>query len=334
MDTDSSRSMPQPHPDPVAAIAPDAPARKPRLALMGEFSAGKSTLSNMLLGADPLPVRITATRLPPVWISYGREAAFRVARDGTEHPINVDTLDDVPLEDTRMIRMFMTSDALQLCDLIDMPGISDPNMSAEIWQGVIDEADCVIWCTHATQAWRQSEAATWEMIRPRTNGENLLLITQFDKLQNDRDRARVKARVTAETRGQFRAIYPISLTEALAAGEDSDRWEQSGAAAFTEDLIDMLLHPLPPKPTAEPGAAGAHSAPATEDETGGETAPETGPEAGPETAPESAPEAAAEAAAGAEAAPGCRVRPKRVRRNPADRLRTRLPSLAGAPDGR
>ena len=56
-------------------------ARKPQVALMGEFSAGKSTLLNMLLGQDPLPVRITATSVPPIWISFGENAAIKVKRD-------------------------------------------------------------------------------------------------------------------------------------------------------------------------------------------------------------------------------------------------------------
>ncbi len=293
-----------------------APPRKPRLALMGEFSAGKSTLSNMLLGADPLPVRITATRLPPVWISYGDRAAYRVGIDGSRSLIDVETLDQVPLEDTRMIRLFMKSDALQLCDLIDMPGISDPNMSALVWQGVIDEADCVVWCTHATQAWRQSEAATWEQVIEKTNGDNLLLVTQFDKLQTDRDRSRVMARVRAETAGRFQAVYPISLTQALNAGEDSDKWEQSGAGAFTEHLIEMLLSPS--------------------ELADREAEPEYGLAVAMREAPallsvEPAPVAQGAASNLATDAPDpseLRITPKRVRRNRAERVRTRLPASA------
>ncbi|HIE32691.1 MAG TPA: hypothetical protein EYP81_01400, partial [Thermodesulfobacteriaceae bacterium] len=75
--------------------------RKPRLALMGEFSAGKSTLSNLLLGADPLPVRVTATRLPPVWISYGERAATREDLNGKIHPLDVSDLEKVQLNETR-----------------------------------------------------------------------------------------------------------------------------------------------------------------------------------------------------------------------------------------
>ena len=214
---------------------------KPRLVLMGEFSAGKSTLTNILLSSAPLPMRVTATRLPPVHVSYGEPGAVAVGRDGTETPIALDDLESVCLDDVSAIRMTMEADTLQLCDLVDMPGISDPSMPQEIWENVVGENDHVIWCTHATQAWRQSEAAIWNMLRERTRGENLLLITQFDKLQNDRDRDRVRKRVEKETEGLFSAVYPVSLLSALNADEDEDAWEDSGAGVFSEHLIEILL---------------------------------------------------------------------------------------------
>ena len=138
--------------------------RKPRIAIMGEFSAGKSTLSNLLIGAPSLPVKVTATQLPPVWIAYGDEAPYRVDLDGNETPFDFADLSSLSVEDTMCIRVFHKSDALELCDLIDMPGISDPNMPSEVWERVLHFADGVIWCTHATQAWRQSEAAVWASV--------------------------------------------------------------------------------------------------------------------------------------------------------------------------
>ena len=219
--------------------------RKTRLALMGEFSAGKSTLSKLFLGDAPLPVKVTATRLPPVWISHGESAAFAVAHDGTEAPIDIADIDQVRIEDTRMIRLFNPSETLEICDLIDMPGISDPNMSSEVWLSVMDEVDSVVWCTQSTQAWRQSEAATWEQIADRTNGDNILLVTQIDKLQSDRDVERVLMRVRKETDGLFKAVYPLSITGAIAAGEDEAKWIDSGAAAFIDHLVELLMDPTP-----------------------------------------------------------------------------------------
>lgn len=213
---------------------------KPRLVLMGEFSAGKSTLSNIILDSQPLPMKVTATRLPPVQISYGTPAAFAVALDGTKTPVELDRLENVCMDETALIEVHMEAEALELCDLLDMPGISDPNMPQEMWENVITPRDCVIWCTHATQAWRQSEAAIWNILRPQSSGTNLLLITQFDKLQSDHDKMRVRKRVEKETEGLFDAVYPVSLLTALNAGDDETIWKDSGVAAFSEHVIKIL----------------------------------------------------------------------------------------------
>ena len=226
-------------PTPMEAEAPSGP-KKPVLCLMGEFSAGKSTLSNLLIKTSALPVNVTATQLPPVWISKGNDAPYRVALDGQEFDINLENLEEVSVEDTRYIRIFHDADLLDICDLIDMPGISDPNMDAEVWQNVIHHADAVIWCTHATQAWRQSEAAVWSMLPPELYENSFLLLTRMDKILSDRDQMRVVKRVGRETDGLFKELFPISLTQALSAGDDPEKWSSSGAEAFSNALIELL----------------------------------------------------------------------------------------------
>lgn len=213
--------------------------RKPRIALMGEFSSGKSTLSNLLLGKRPLPERVTATRLSPVWMSAGTQAPYRIDMEGNEQPISIESLEGIPVEETRVIRLFFEADVLDTCDLIDFPGISDPNMSPEVWQRMLDEVDSVVWCTHATQAWRQSEAAVWETIPEEVRRRSLLLVTKFDKLTTERDRHRVLARLAKETKGLFADIFPISLKAALAAGENYEAFAASGGLAFLQRFLEM-----------------------------------------------------------------------------------------------
>jgi hypothetical protein len=140
----------------------------------------------------------------------------------------------------------MREDILEICDLIDMPGISDPNMGSEVWERVIGEADHVIWCTHATQAWRQSEAAVWETVPEQLRQRSLLLLTRFDKIVSAPDRDRVLARVRRETRGQFADMFPISLTEATGADADRALWDRSGAEPFVRRLIGLLTDPEAP----------------------------------------------------------------------------------------
>ncbi len=217
-----------------------AASARPVLAIMGEFSVGKSTLCNLLLGADPLPVRVTATQLPPVWISHGDAAPYRETLDGEHVPIDLERLDDIELSQTALVRIFLDADILEQCDLIDMPGISDPNMSPEVWSSVLHRAHGVIWCTHATQAWRQSEAAIWKDVPQEVKDNSLLLVTRMDKLLSERDRMKVLRRVEHETRGAFSGMFPISLTEAIKAEYDRDRWMDSGAEEFSEELLELL----------------------------------------------------------------------------------------------
>ena len=218
----------------------DQGVRRPRIALMGEFSAGKSTLSNMLIGASPLPVQVTATQMPPVWISYGDDAPYREDLDGSLHPIDLENLSETPLDETRVVRIFLKSDILEVCDIIDMPGISDPNMGSEVWERVIHHADGVMWCTHATQAWRQSEAAVWEHLSPGLAHRSFLLLTRIDKILNEKDRMRIYRRIEREVEGLFAACYPVSLLQAIEAGEDRDKWQASGAEDLIQGLVDLV----------------------------------------------------------------------------------------------
>lgn len=224
----------------VDIVAEHTP-RKPRIALMGEFSAGKSTLMNLLLGCDPMPVRITATRVPPVWVTHGPRSARLVGEDGTETQFDGEDLSTAPMDGCELIRFSMDSDILNLCDLIDIPGISDPNLKHETWLTLMEDVDCVIWCTHATQAWRQSEAALWEQVSQQINGPNHLVVTQFDKLRSERDQGRVMARLQAEAGEAFDGIIPISTLDAINAGMDESAWRNSGGAALIECLVAMLV---------------------------------------------------------------------------------------------
>jgi len=216
------------------------PVKRPRVALMGEFSAGKSTLSNLLIGKSALPVNVTATQLPPVWLSYGDDTPYRVDLDGEEFDIDFDRLTDVSVSDTSHIRVSSDAKFLEMCDLIDMPGISDPNMAADVWQRVIHNADIVIWCSHATQAWRQSEAAVWSTMPSELYEKSILLLTRMDKILSERDRKRVIRRVEKETEGLFKTVLPVSLIKALDASDDSEAWIESGADALMAALVDLV----------------------------------------------------------------------------------------------
>ena len=215
-------------------------SRRPVIALMGEFSAGKSTLANLLIGERVSPERVTATQLPPIWYTRGEGAPVVVGLDGAEREIARQEIPQVAAAETVCIRVPLAAGALELMDIVDLPGISDPNMPTRAWMRLARAADAVIWCSHATQAWRQSEAATWAEMPAALHARSLLLLTRMDKLHREADRRRVLSRVRAETEGLFEAVLPISLSQAAEAGSDVAAWEESGADAFTERLLDLV----------------------------------------------------------------------------------------------
>jgi hypothetical protein len=229
--------------------------RKPRIAIMGEFSSGKSTLCNVLMGARPLLEKVTATQLPPVWISYGPDDAYTMGLDGVAYDLDLRDLEQVSLETTEHVRIHMKSDILRYCDLIDMPGISDPSMSPEVWERMAYLADGVLWCTHATQAWRQSESGVWNSFPQEMRRNSLLLITRFDKILNQSDKAKVVKRVRQEVDGLFAGVFPVSLLAAMKAGTDESMWVESGAQAFATALFDVI-HRLIDEGVPEPDEQG------------------------------------------------------------------------------
>lgn len=230
-------------------------ARKPRIALMGEFSAGKSTLANILMRAALSRVQITATQMPPVWYVFGDGPVVRIGMDGSETPIGRDEMAACDIAQTRAIRVPAEADILEACDIIDMPGSSDPNITGDLWQAMLPLVDGVIWCSPATQAWRQSEAALWEEAPEALHRTSLLLLTRIDKILSDLDRQRLLRRVQAEAGPMFRQILPVALLAAEEAGEDADLLRESGMAEVLESLLAILSDLEARGPMAERGMA-------------------------------------------------------------------------------
>ncbi len=226
-------------PKPAFWKEPEGP-RLPRIALMGEFSAGKSTLANLMIGTNPLPVQVVATQLPPVWISYGNRPSVIVDLEGNETECDLAMLEGIDPEETAFIKFYCEQEILKQCEIIDLPGISDPNMAQDVWARIMPFADGVLWCSPATQAWRQSEAAVWEEIDDEVRQNSILLLTRGDMLLNEKDKSKVLKRVQGEAGTSFADIMIVSLVLARDAGDDEEMWEQSGADRFVSSFLALL----------------------------------------------------------------------------------------------
>ncbi|WP_170330488.1 dynamin family protein [Ruegeria arenilitoris] len=215
--------------------------RKPIFALMGEFSAGKSTLMNFLLRSQALPTQVTATQLPPVWFSWGKKSAYVQRPDGTRENITLDQLESVGVNDAQFVRIFLEADILEAVDLIDTPGISDPKISSDVWRRAVGQANGVLWCTHATQAWRETERATWVSLPERLQHNSLLLVTRADVL-GPKDRQKVLRRVNREAGHLFNRSILFSARDAITARDksgDAELWARSGGGKMVDSFLQI-----------------------------------------------------------------------------------------------
>ncbi|MEM9798254.1 MAG: dynamin family protein [Pseudomonadota bacterium] len=230
-------------------------AQHPVVALMGEFSAGKSTLLNALMGADLLPTRATATRMPAVWLTAGPALqVYGLRYDGTLTQLAEDDLAHGALEDYLVLRIIDPSDALSDYDILDTPGISDIRLQDDVIQTLAGHVDLVIWCSNATQFWRQSEKAMWRALPRPLRDRSVLAVTGSDRLSK-RDLTRVLRRGHKEAKGLFSAVLSIAALDAVTATDDdrTSAWETSGISDLIAHLDENLtaLRHADKRPIAE-----------------------------------------------------------------------------------
>lgn len=146
-----------------------------KIAVLGEFSAGKSTLLNALLGRDVLPAKMPPCTGAPVSITFDERERLHVYRKGRAEP------DERPFSDLRSLivlkadreeeiaRERAASDVerieiltpLELCRnrvwLFDTPGLNEASARTEVTLGLLPSVDAALVVTSACHLLKQSE---------------------------------------------------------------------------------------------------------------------------------------------------------------------------------
>lgn len=218
-------------------------SRKPIIALMGEYSAGKSTLLNLLLDGEILPTKVTATNLPAVWLTYGEEKTVEGLRhDGTLECVDMDSLGEDVREQYLLLRFAHDAEILKQVDVVDTPGISDPKLAKGATLYLADYLDAVLWLSPANQAWRQSEKTVWTAFPETLRADSLMVMTRADKMRRVSDLNKVLKRVKSETKDLFGAVLAMNtpLAKSSKSQPESKDWEKCGGKAFYAALETLI----------------------------------------------------------------------------------------------
>jgi len=204
-----------------------------RVALLGEFSAGKSTFLNAWVGAEVSPMGVLPTTVQVHWLRHGPSAARVVEAGGVVTEVAIAEAPAVVArrrgEGARVerVEVMVPLPALAQAELLDTPGFNagDPLHEASV-RGAFDLADVALWLFDARQAGRQSEVEPIEAAR----AQGLPVVGVLNKIDQcpPAERERLLAHVRGATAALAPCVAAVSAREALSAmtGPDPD-----GAAA-------------------------------------------------------------------------------------------------------
>ena len=219
-----------------------------RIALMGEFNAGKSSIANLLIGTSMMPTRAVSNTRVPTLIRYGSAASLvAVCGDGRKLTLHEGALPEIGA--VTRLDVGLPVERLRVMEIADLPGISDPWLQTQSLDATQLGVDAAIWCTLGTQAWKDSERVAWLNLPAHIRQYGLLIATNKDLLQ-DGEEAKVLSRLRHLAGACFQDIVLLATPEALSA-LDPERPEaeraairQASGAAALEGHVETMLRNL------------------------------------------------------------------------------------------
>lgn len=229
-----------------------------RLAVVGEFSQGKSTLLNALLGEEIQPVRAIPCSGTVTVLKYGKEQRV-ICRysDRPEEEVPIDQYQELAsisqdaalsniadeLSKSTLQEIVFEHPGLELCrhqvEIVDSPGLNEHPARTAITHQLLKDIDAAIFLANASRPFTQGEIELLDSLRQQLRGddtnqptENLFVLVNFmDLLRRQQDREHVKLRAhnclygeTPLIAGQNR-LHFISAQAALDAmleGDDNE----------------------------------------------------------------------------------------------------------------
>ncbi|MBW4456947.1 MAG: dynamin family protein [Nostoc indistinguendum CM1-VF10] len=208
--------------DEVSTFRKSLQLKQFRLAVIGEFSQGKSTLLNALLGEEIQPTREIPCTATVTILKYGMQKRIVCRyKDGSEEEIQfddyqqktsisedaaIDCLSD-ELIHSEIEEVIFEHPDLELCssgvEIIDSPGLNERPELTDITQKLLQDIDAAIFITNASRSLTQGERDLLYELKIKLNdgkddkpANNLFIVGNFmDLVRTQKGREQVKQRI-------------------------------------------------------------------------------------------------------------------------------------------
>ncbi|MEH1915429.1 dynamin family protein [Nostoc sp.] len=208
--------------DEVSMVLKNLQSQRFRLAVVGEFSQGKSTLINALLGEEIQPTREIPCSGTVTVLKYGMQKRIVCRyKDGSEEEIEFDEYQQKASisEDTaigcpsdkllqsEIEEIIFEHPDLELCssgvEIIDSPGLNEHPELTAVTQKLLQDIDAAIFLTNASRSLTQGERNLLHELKIKLNhgkddkpANNLFIVGNFmDLVRTEKGREQVKQRI-------------------------------------------------------------------------------------------------------------------------------------------
>ena len=245
-----------------------------RVAVLGQFKRGKSTLLNALVGEPLLPTGITPVTSIPTYVSAGKRPSLRIEFEAPKEPLEFRKASEFPAllaryvsesenpgnrESVRQVEIVVDADAFtDSVILVDTPGVGSTFLhNTRAAEAVLSDCDVGIFVVSADPPITEVELGYLNNVR-RAVPKIFFVLNKIDLLDRD-ERSIAEAFLARVLKDQLgpetpERLFNVSAKQALLAKQSGDA--SALAASGVSELERRLSHDLAREKRAIVFAAG------------------------------------------------------------------------------
>lgn len=216
--------------------------------VMGEFSTGKSTFINALVGKKIATANVTPTTAVITKFCYGeRDKVIVHYKDGSLKESTIVDFADITAEnlgsyqrhdEISFVERRIPADMLKFMSIIDSPGLNSLNQEhTTTTRKFVGKADAVLWIFDANKPISQTEMISMTKLRPRL--EPIAIINKMDTLNDEEDNAKAFLEgLRQKLRDKVQRVIGISAKLAFMGRESGD--ERQLTASNIQEIYTAL----------------------------------------------------------------------------------------------
>jgi GTPase Era involved in 16S rRNA processing len=217
-----------------------------KIAIVGQFSSGKSTFLNAILKKDILPTGITPVTSKINFISYAKEYKIKITyKSGVIQYCGIENLATLTdqrkstAKDIKYLTLYAV-DILKYISFVDTPGLNSQNQSdTQATKDILKDVGGIIWLSLIDSAGKISETEVLEQYIKEFRDKSLCILNQKDKFSQEQIDTTVEY-IQDKFNMYFSKIIPISAKMALDSRDEKDNTK--AIKLLKNSNIDEVLH--------------------------------------------------------------------------------------------